>query len=191
MAGTRKSTVQQVTVHLTSEEVEFLKTQAGIDGVSFNDVLRRSIILEKFFVDQQRKKRKISLAHRTSRSEKLSDSRRPMTLRPLVVERSMIRGRRDPWPTRCVGIGGCGLLLRPRVADSGPGRRTVICGRITLPTSSHHVGLPAQVGVRPLKPNAHGGGTAPAPLRDSRDGTPDASQPADVQIRPLPERQNW
>ena len=46
MAGTRKSTVQQVTVHLTSEEVEFLKTQAGIDGVSFNDVLRRSIILE-------------------------------------------------------------------------------------------------------------------------------------------------
>ena len=41
MAGTRKSTVQQVTVHLTSEEVEFLKTQAGIDGVSVNDVLRR------------------------------------------------------------------------------------------------------------------------------------------------------
>ena len=39
--------------------MEFLKTQAGIDGVSFNDVLRRSIILEKFFVDQQRKKRKI------------------------------------------------------------------------------------------------------------------------------------
>ena len=67
MAGTRKSTVQQVTVHLTSEEVEFLRTQAGIDGVSFNDVLRRSIILEKFIVDQQRKKRKISLAHRASR----------------------------------------------------------------------------------------------------------------------------
>ena len=59
MAGTRKSTVQQVTVHLTSEEVEFLRTQAGIDGVSFNDVVRRSIILEKFIVDQQRKKRKI------------------------------------------------------------------------------------------------------------------------------------
>ena len=35
MAGTRKSTVQQVTVHLTSEEVEFLNTQAGIDGVTF------------------------------------------------------------------------------------------------------------------------------------------------------------
>lgn len=59
MADTRREAVQQVTVHLTSEEVEFLKTQAGIDGVSFNDVLRRSIVLEKFFVDQQRKKRKI------------------------------------------------------------------------------------------------------------------------------------
>lgn len=59
MARTRKSTVQQVTVHLKSEEVEFLKNQADIDGVSFNDVLRRSIILEKFFVDQQRKKHKI------------------------------------------------------------------------------------------------------------------------------------
>ena len=59
MAGTRKSTVHQVTIHLKSEEVEFLKTQGSIDGVSFNDVLRRSIILEKFIVDQQRKKRKI------------------------------------------------------------------------------------------------------------------------------------
>ena len=59
MAGTRQSTVQEVTVHLTSEEVEFLKIQAGIDGVSFNDVVRRSIILEKIVVDQQRKKRKI------------------------------------------------------------------------------------------------------------------------------------
>ena len=58
MAGIRKSTVQQVTIHLKSEEVEFLRIQAGIDGVSFNDVLRRSIILEKSIVDQQRKKRK-------------------------------------------------------------------------------------------------------------------------------------
>ena len=38
MAGTRKSTVQQVTVHLTSEEVEFLKTQAGIDVSRSSDV---------------------------------------------------------------------------------------------------------------------------------------------------------
>lgn len=59
MAGERKSTVQQVTVLLKPEEMEFLETQAGIEGVSFNDVLRRSIILEKFFVDQQRKNRKI------------------------------------------------------------------------------------------------------------------------------------
>lgn len=59
MGNTKKVTVQQVTVKLTSEEVEFLKTQASIDGVSFNDVLRRSIVLEKFFVDQQKKNRKI------------------------------------------------------------------------------------------------------------------------------------
>ena len=59
MAGIRKSTVRQVTIRLKSEEVEFLRTQAGIDGVSFNEVLRRSIMLEKFIVDQQRKKRKI------------------------------------------------------------------------------------------------------------------------------------
>ena len=59
MAGTKNVAVQQVTVHLTSDEVEFLRTQATVDGVTFNDVLRRSIGLEKFFVDQQRKKRKI------------------------------------------------------------------------------------------------------------------------------------
>ena len=61
MAEAEKSAVQQVTVFLKTEEKEFLETQARIEGVSFNDVLRRSIILERFFLDQQRKKRKFFL----------------------------------------------------------------------------------------------------------------------------------
>ena len=59
MGAARKNTAQRVTVLLTPEEMEFLETQADVEGISFNDVLRRSIILEKFFVDQQRKNRKI------------------------------------------------------------------------------------------------------------------------------------
>ena len=59
MAGTRKRAVQQVTVHLTSEEVEFLRTQAGIDGVSFNDVLRRSINPGEVLRGSTKEKRKI------------------------------------------------------------------------------------------------------------------------------------
>ena len=58
MAKGGKNPVQQVTVFLKSEEKEFLETQADIEGISFNDLLRRSIILERFFVAQQRKQRK-------------------------------------------------------------------------------------------------------------------------------------
>lgn len=53
-----KNAVQQVTIFLKAEEKEFLDAQARIEGISFNDLLRRSIILERFFLDQQRKQRK-------------------------------------------------------------------------------------------------------------------------------------
>lgn len=62
MAEAGKSAVQQVTVFLKAEEKEFLETQARIEGISFNDLLRRSIILERFFVNQQRKRRKFFFA---------------------------------------------------------------------------------------------------------------------------------
>lgn len=57
MAGTRQSTVE-VTVVLRSEENEFLETQASAEGISVNDLMRRSIILEKFFVNQKKKRQK-------------------------------------------------------------------------------------------------------------------------------------
>ena len=59
MKFTRTATVRKVIVNLTSDEVEFLEMQAETDGVTFTDVLRRSIHFEKFFVEQQQQHHKL------------------------------------------------------------------------------------------------------------------------------------
>lgn len=51
--------MKKVTVNLPEDQVEFLQKLAEAENLSFTDVLRRSINSEKFFVEQEKAKRKI------------------------------------------------------------------------------------------------------------------------------------
>jgi hypothetical protein len=51
--------MKKITVNLPEDQVEFLQKIAAEEHVTFTDVLRRSINSEKFFVDQEKNKRKV------------------------------------------------------------------------------------------------------------------------------------
>lgn len=51
--------MKKITVNLPEEQVEFLQKIAEAEHITFTDVLRRSINSEKFFVDQEKNKRKV------------------------------------------------------------------------------------------------------------------------------------
>lgn len=51
--------VRKVTVNLPLDQIEFLQKLAEEESVTFTDVLRRSINSERFFVEQQKAKKKI------------------------------------------------------------------------------------------------------------------------------------
>lgn len=50
---------KKVTVNLPEDQVEFLLKIAEAEHLTFTDVLRRSINSEKFFVEQEKKGRKV------------------------------------------------------------------------------------------------------------------------------------
>jgi hypothetical protein len=51
--------VKKVTVNLPEDQINFLQETAKRDHITVTDVLRRSINSERFFVEQERMKRKI------------------------------------------------------------------------------------------------------------------------------------
>lgn len=50
---------EKITVNLPEDQVAFLQKIAEAEDLSFTDVLRRSINSEKFFINQEKAKRKV------------------------------------------------------------------------------------------------------------------------------------
>jgi hypothetical protein len=51
--------IKKVTVNLPAEQVAFLEMVAAEEDLTFTDILMRSISSERFFLDNERAKRKI------------------------------------------------------------------------------------------------------------------------------------
>lgn len=50
---------EKITVNLPEDQVAFLQKIAEAEDLSFTDVLRRSINSQKFFINQEKAKRKV------------------------------------------------------------------------------------------------------------------------------------
>ena len=60
-------TMKKITVNLPEDQVEFLQKIAEAEHITFTDVLRRSINSEKFFVTQEKNKRKVLVEYTDQR----------------------------------------------------------------------------------------------------------------------------